>query len=217
MLRSRDQFLVSVAWSTGLGSHTLWSRSFKDALLEELVFLKCNDIWLWIFHKWRNGNNHQSFNICYFTCVTKNKTYQFVLLSVTCNWLSWTGLGLVVIGLGLMTFVSSRSQRTVWSRSWSHKLLVSLTSLPVPVPTSIYGRFPCDHGFACSFIHLYQQRTIWDTWNRFSMQSPNKQYQNTKDNKAPTQTRCLAPSNVHPAPDSWQMKHWSLYTGSTIQ
>jgi len=52
-----------------------------------------------------NGNNHQLFNICYFTCVTKNKTYQFVLLSHAID----------LAGLGVL--------------SWSHKVLVSLTSL----------------------------------------------------------------------------------------
>jgi len=44
--------------------------------------------------------------------------------------LDWTGLGLLVFGLGLITVVWSWSRsRTLWSQSWlwSHYVLVALT------------------------------------------------------------------------------------------
>jgi len=42
-------------------------------------------------------NNHQLFNICHFTCVTKNKTYQFVLLS---HAVDFAGLVSVLVSKG---------------------------------------------------------------------------------------------------------------------
>jgi len=56
-----------------------------------------------VYHSPRN--NYQLFNICYLTCVTINKTYQFVLLSGAID-VAGLGLGLALFGLGLTKFWS---------------------------------------------------------------------------------------------------------------